>query len=551
VGRRTEGEVLEQHQKRGRTYALRFLAYGERQYVTLGCETDGWDRDRAGEELQNILADVRRGIWVPPPRRRRVRNDDAAAEAPREVPLFGPFARGIVMGRRGQVAANTSAKEEWALAHLNPYFSEWRLDEIDAQGVDDYRLQKVRESEERARAIERGTSRRNDHGQSLRPLSPRSINDTIDALRWLLGIAHDYGHVGENAAAGRRRRLAEPPVRPVHLDAPAQIEALLEAGAELDHSPRCHCSEREAILATLVLAGPRADELCHLLWRDIDLANSRIYVGRSKTQAGLREVPMLPLLRDILAAYKARAYRGGPDGLVFPNTKGGRRDKDTLRSGVLLLAFERADRILDRRGQVPLPKGITAHKLRHTFTSILVACGTDPNSVMRQLGHTDPGFTLRVYTHMMARSEEERTRLKALVRGERVAAAAAPRSTPLGLEAYERPILRALAERGGRAPRAEILAAVGEALAPRLGAADRERLPSGEERWRPRIGKARSRLVRRGWLVPNARCADWELTATGTAKARREGLAGGGGSSTARREGAVRDGVAATDGAAR
>jgi hypothetical protein len=40
---------------------------------------------------------------------------------------------------------------------------------------------------------------------------------------------------------------------------------------------------------------------------------------------------------------------------------------------------------------------------------------------MRQLGHTDPGFTLRVYTHMMVRSPEERERLKALVRGERPA----------------------------------------------------------------------------------------------------------------------------------
>jgi hypothetical protein len=29
--------------------------------------------------------------------------------------------------------------------------------------------------------------------------------------------------------------------------------------------------------------------------------------------------------------------------------------------------------------------------------SILVALGVDPGSVMDQLGHTDPSFTLRVY----------------------------------------------------------------------------------------------------------------------------------------------------------
>ena len=36
---------------------------------------------------------------------------------------------------------------------------------------------------------------------------------------------------------------------------------------------------------------------------------------------------------------------------------------------------------------------------------------------MQQLGHTDPAFTLRVYSHTMRRSEEERERLKGLVQG--------------------------------------------------------------------------------------------------------------------------------------
>lgn len=54
-------------------------------------------------------------------------------------------------------------------------------------------------------------------------------------------------------------------------------------------------------------------------------------------------------------------------------------------------------------GEVPLPEGLTPHKLRHTFASILVALGVDPGSVMDQLGHTDRGFTLRVYCHGMRR----------------------------------------------------------------------------------------------------------------------------------------------------
>jgi integrase len=73
--------------------------------------------------------------------------------------------------------------------------------------------------------------------------------------------------------------------------------------------------------------------------------------------------------------------------------------------------------LLGEAGDVPLPDGLTPHELRHTFASILVALGVDPGSVMDQLGHTDPGFTLRVYRHGMRRDGPARERLRALVGG--------------------------------------------------------------------------------------------------------------------------------------
>jgi hypothetical protein len=173
---------------------------------------------------------------------------------------------------------------------------------------------------------------------------------------------------------------------------------------------------------------------------------------------------------------------------------------------------------------VPLPKGLTTHKLRHAFASVLIALGEDPVSVMRQIGHTDPQFTLRVYTHMMSRDPAERQRLKALVCGERVIAYQTPLPESLDLAAYELSILRALVERGGRASRSEVLAAVEEAMAGRHGERDLEALPSGPPRWRARIGKVRARLVGRGWLAAGGRgpgCR-WELTELGWARVRRE-----------------------------
>ena len=78
----------------------------------------------------------------------------------------------------------------------------------------------------------------------------------------------------------------------------------------------------------------------------------------------------------------------------------------------------RARRSAARRSRPgAVAESTTTYKLRHTFASTLIACGEDPASVMAQLGHTDPKFTLRVYTHMMRRGPDERARLKALVRG--------------------------------------------------------------------------------------------------------------------------------------
>lgn len=519
---RKEGEVKVRDWKAGRGYALRFRAYGERQYVTLGYEHEGWDWGKAEEELQNILVDVRRGLWVPPQKKKPRGAGDKGQ--PDRVPVFGPFATGLKADREGQVAEETTKHEQWALGHLVPFFGDWALNEIDVEGVDEYRAFKVKESEVRARAIERGKPKRNEHGQILRPLSAGSINRTIDHLQWVLSIAIEYRRFGiaENAAEGKRRRLREKRPAPVYIDSAAQVEALLEASAELDRDPHFELAEREAIVATFLFAGPRAHELCNLLWRDIDLAGARIFVGRSKTAAGLREIKILPILRDILATYKAIAYRGNPDDLAFPTLTGGKRDPDNLRTRVLAAVFERADELLEGRGLVPLPRGLTTHKLRHAFASILVALGEDPISVMRQIGHTDPQFTLRVYTHMMSLDASDRERLKALVRGERVIARSAPPPRPVDLAEYEAPIVAALAEYGGRAPRRQILAAVEEAMAHRHSAFDLERLPSGEPRWQPRLGKARTRLVKRGWLEASGWRGNWELTERGWDKARRE-----------------------------
>ncbi|MDX6697747.1 MAG: integrase [Solirubrobacteraceae bacterium] len=401
-----KGEVLERKWKSGRGYALRFHANGRRHYLTLGMRADGWTRRRAEDELQNVLADVRRGIWIAPDRRRDTGEaGEAQAAAQAHEPTFHEFASWWLAGRHGEISPRSVEHYEWALTyHLLPYFAHHRLPEIDIEAVDAYRRHKVN-----------GADARRANGQ--RPLAAVTINKTIDVLQAILALAVEYGHIASNPAAGKRRRLKPLARRPVHLDSAQHIHALLEAAGHLDARPGAQTSGRRALIATLVLAGPRASEAASLLWRDVDLANGRLYIGRSKTAAGLREIPLLPLLRDELGAHKARCSSTGPDDPVFPSASGRARDKDNVRNRVVQPAVRRAGDLLAQRHAEPLPQGLTPHKLRHTFASVLVACGEDPASVMSQLGHADPKFTLRVYAHLMRRGPAERQQLRELVYG--------------------------------------------------------------------------------------------------------------------------------------
>jgi integrase len=46
------------------------------------------------------------------------------------------------------------------------------------------------------------------------------------------------------------------------------------------------------------------------------------------------------------------------------------------------------------------------HALRHYFASVLLEDGVSIKAVATYLGHSDPGFTLRTYTHLMPASED-------------------------------------------------------------------------------------------------------------------------------------------------
>jgi integrase len=420
---RPQGRVIERDGQRGTTFAIRFVAGGKRRFQTLGTIEQGWTRARAQTELQNVLADIRRGIWTPPaPRQEPVRNTD-------QDPTFHEFASEWFDKRKDQWREATRLDYEWQLSkHLLPFFKSHRLSQITAQEIDRFTAAKTSEARKLKAAAAAGkpvmveyTDRRGcKHRRPKRPLSVSSINKMLTRLAQILDQAVEYDEyeLKRNPARGKSRRLKPVKPTPVWLDSAEHIAALLDAAGELDRGAKSNGQiHRRATLSALVFTGLRIGELIELRWRDVDLAGGTITVRAAKTDAGMRRVDLLPVLQDELATLKATA-RANADQLVFPTQRGNPMNDSNVRTRILNRAVPLANEHLQAAGANPLPEGLSPHKLRHTYTSLMVALGKDLGEIMDQTGHTDAVFTMRVYRHAMRRDQASKDRLKALVGAE-------------------------------------------------------------------------------------------------------------------------------------
>lgn len=362
---RRRGTVVERPVKEGMRYALRFHADEGRQFQTLPL---GTTREAAEAQLAATMILVERGLW---------RSEKAKTEA--EPVSFHQFSSRWLHDRRHELEATTIADYEWALSqHLLPFFAGHSLSEITVQEVDRYRTWKLAEGK----------------------LGPTSINKTITRLSQVLGVAVEYGLVGANPAAGRRRRVKG--VRPKRLWVePEQLMALLEAA---EKPTKLLAGRGRALLATLAGTGLRIDEALSLKREDINLVKATITVRKSKTDAGIRVVDMPPALRDELAAYLADSPLQAPGDLAFGTSTGGKQSATNVRRRLFAVAIERANVRLAELGIEPLG-AVRPHGLRRTFASLRTAVGDDPVYISQQLGHVDVGFSLRVYAQAVKRRE--------------------------------------------------------------------------------------------------------------------------------------------------
>lgn len=181
-----------------------------------------------------------------------------------------------------------------------------------------------------------------------------------------------------------------------------KVDALSEEQAKVFFGLLDDCPmDFRCMLNLLITTGIRRGELMGLQWGDIDFDHyvisinrnvtytpaSGIVVSTPKTDCGLRQIPLMPAVADVLKEYRSSTDGWSRQDYIFP--KGGdpaqARDPNSITRRVkrFMILHDLPD--------------MSPHDLRHTCATLLLNYGADIKSVSEILGHTDASTTLNFY----------------------------------------------------------------------------------------------------------------------------------------------------------
>jgi integrase len=303
--------------------------------------------------------------------------------------------------------------------HILPYLGSVKLSQLSAP--------MVREFEDKL-----------SHNPAIGAAEPRSkamVRKIRGSLGAILADAQERGLVARNVVrelrSGRRRgkeRHAERRQKGklkigVDIPSPAEIKAIIETAD----------GRWRPFVLTGIFTGLRASELRGLRWDDVDLSKGELHVrqradryqdiGKPKTAAGERAVPLTPKLLAVLREWKLECPKG-KHGLVFPNTEGGIDWHSNIIQRCWIpvqVAAGVADIVKDADGKVTLDadrepvrraRYTGLHALRHFYASWCInreadgGLGLPAKVVQERLGHSSITVTLDTYGHLFPRGDD-------------------------------------------------------------------------------------------------------------------------------------------------
>jgi integrase len=206
-------------------------------------------------------------------------------------------------------------------------------------------------------------------------LSSHSVRNNVSYLNQIFKLAVRQDLLVRNPADGVQvPRLGTGNRRPLR---PEQCVALLEA-IEPFYRP---------LVAFTLATGLRWSEVSGARITDVDFAVPLLRVMKSKTEAGVREIPLtmdeISLIREHL---RATGREGSDIGPLFmsPNRK-------------LVHYSNFMRRVFTPAVKAAGLEGVTFHDLRRTHATMLVSFGADAKVVQERMGHKSISTTLSYY----------------------------------------------------------------------------------------------------------------------------------------------------------
>ncbi len=424
------------------SFWLHVTVGGERRSRRLGRASEGWTPVLAEAERRRVVDEIAAGVYREP-----------VEELPLEErdPTFHVWASRWLDLRSGEIEKKTYEQYEYLLRRqVLPYFHARRLTKVTYRVVDEFKRRKIDEMRRIQAAKAAGVTLRHADGRPMQ-LGARTINHAIALLSTILSAAvrDEDLELKANPADDRRLRVKIPkkaardfleadevlsllvagevvdnPVKPETAAAAAEVRRLrdvekltwTEIGRRMNRSQTGAIwlydryavrgpSPSRTLVAVLAASGVRNTEACDLRWSDLDFAHAKINVGRSKTRRGVREIDIIPWLRDELLSFRAAAGTPDLDAFVFTSRTGAPRTKDSLNRNVVRPVVKAADAARKERGLPPLPVAVTAHTFRRTFVTLMLEAGAPLTYVQDQVGHEDTKTTHEIYARVLRRQQ--------------------------------------------------------------------------------------------------------------------------------------------------
>ena len=311
--------------------------------------------------------------------------------------------------KAGLERSTLAAYRQHLKLHIEPYLGNVKLSQLSAP--------MVREFED---TLARGDM---PEGAEPQPRTRTMVRKVRVSLSSLLSDAQERGLVSRNVVRDLRRTRA----RGVERKAERRQKGKLKIGVDIPTRDEIKAIVEAAkgrwrpILLTAIFTGLRASELRGLRWADVDLEKRELHVrqradrysaiGKPKSEAGERTVPLTPIVANTLREWKL-ACPNSEAGLVFPSTGGlVEHHKNIVERGLVPTMIAAGVAINDGE-KIMRAKYTGLHALRHFYASWCINRRVDgglelPAKVVQErLGHSSIIMTMDVYGHLFPRGAD-------------------------------------------------------------------------------------------------------------------------------------------------